>query len=125
MNRRELFKQLNSLCNDLDYLYDINNGGCCYVAAVIAEQLELHHIPFTVIHYNVNGCHYAIRVRDRIINRSDYRCKEIVSDEIISSDDLYDIYNDGGWNLRYETKYNSIVKRKIKSLFNKYENRRT
>ena len=51
MNRKELFKQLNTLCNELDYKYWVNNGGCCYVAACLAEQLEIHNIPYTAVQY--------------------------------------------------------------------------
>ena len=123
MNRRELFKQLNSLCKELDYRYNINSGGCCFIAAVISEQLEIYNIPHTIIYYNFYGCHYAIRVKDRIINRCDYKIKEIVSDKFISSVDLYFTYNNEYWNKTYNKKHNPIIKRKVKSLFKKYENR--
>ena len=116
MSRKELFKQLNRLCEELNYKYDINCGGCCYVAAVLAEQFELHNIPFTVIHYNLYGCHYAIKVSDRYINRDDYRKKEISEYLDWSSSDLFEVYNDGDWNKCYNTKNN---------LTDKYENRRT
>ena len=53
MNKKELFKQVNKLCYNLDNKYNINCGGCCYVAACIAEQLELKGIPFKVIHYEL------------------------------------------------------------------------
>lgn len=120
MNKRYLFKQLNSLCLEMDNNYCINNGGCCYVAAVIAEQLEIHHIPFTVIYYDLCGCHYAIRVSDRIINRSDYSSREIISDRKLSSKYLYNLYNINSWNKTYNKKWNSIVKIRIKALFRKY-----
>lgn len=123
MNKKQLFKNLNKLCYDLDDKYNINCGGCCYVDAVLAEQFENCNIPFTVIHYDKYSCHYAIRVCDRIINRCDYSFKEIVYDNFMSSDDLYDTYDGGAWNEKYDTRNNKIVKSKIKSLFKKYENR--
>ena len=125
MSRKELFKQLNRLCEELNYKYDINCGGCCYVAAVLAEQFELHNIPFTVIHYNECGCHYAIKVSDRYINRDDYRKKEISEYLDWSSSDLFEVYNDGDWNKCYKTSHNSTVKKAIVKVFSKYENRRT
>jgi hypothetical protein len=125
MNRRQLFKQLNSLCREMDEEFFINQGGCCYVAAVIAENLEHCNIPHTIIHYDKCGCHYAIRVKDRIINRDHYNCNEIVYDKNISSKTLYNIYNEECWNETYNTKSNSTVRTKIKALFDKYENRRT
>lgn len=123
MNRKRLFKELNELCSDLDYLYNINNGGCCYVAACIAEQLERFNIPFEIVHYDLYRCHYAIKVSDRYINRSDYTKREIL--EIINwtSTKLYDVYYNNSWNSTYEVKYNSTINKKIKKLFN--ENSRT
>ena len=56
MNRRQLFKQLNSLCKEMNKEFFINHGGCCYVAAVIAENLERCNIPHTIIHYDKYGC---------------------------------------------------------------------
>lgn len=125
MTRKSLFKNLNQLCKDLDYKYDINSGGCCFVAAVIAEQLENCNIPFKLIHYELYSCHYAIRVNDRIINRCDCKYNEIIFDDYLSSDDIYDTYYNEDWNSTYNKQWNLIVKTKIKSLFKKYENRRT
>jgi hypothetical protein len=122
MSRKELFKQLNRLCEELNYKYNINSGGCCYVAAVLAEQFELHNIPFTVIHYNECGCHYAIKVSDRYINRDDYRKKEISEYLDWSSSDLFAVYNDEDWNKCYSTTHNSTVRKSIVKVFNKYEN---
>lgn len=124
MSRQELFKELNRLCEVLDYSYNINSGGCCLVAAIIAKQLEESNIPFTVIHYDKYACHYAIRVKDRIINRSGYHYDEITSDKMLSSEELYDIYlnklEDGYWNSCYNRQKNLIVRTKISVLFKKY-----
>lgn len=67
MNKKKLFTKLNQLCLELDNKYNINCGGCCYVAACIAEQLESFNIPFEIVHYDICGCHYAIKVSDRYI----------------------------------------------------------
>ena len=123
MNRKKLFTKLNQLCLELDNKYNINCGGCCYIAACIAEQLERFHIPFEIVHYDICGCHYAIKVSDRYINRSDYKKKEIYEILDYSSEEMFDIYYNGDWNSTYKRKYNSIVHRKIKNLFN--ENSRT
>ena len=125
MSRKELFKQLNRLCEELNYKYDINCGGCCYVAAVLAEQFELHNIPFTIVHYDLCGCHYAIKVSDRYINRDEYKKKEIYEYLDWSSSDLFKVYNEGNWNKCYSKRHNSTVKKSIVKVFNKYENRRT
>lgn len=123
MNRKTLFKEINKVCLYLDSKYDINNGGCCYVAACISKQLELYNIPFKVVHYDLWGCHYAIKVSDRYLNRCDYKKREITEILDYTSQDLFEIYYNGDWNETYDTKYNSIVKDLIQEVFN--ENSRT
>lgn len=118
MNKKELFKSLNKLCEDLDYDYNINCGGCCFVAACLAEQLEKYCIPFKVaIHYKPT--HYWIKVSDRNINRDEYT-KEFL--ELWDSKYLFEIYNTENWNHIYNRKWNLIVRTKINSLFIKYGN---
>jgi hypothetical protein len=123
MSRKELFKQLNALCEELDYKYNINRGGCCYVAACLAEQLEIHNIPFKAIQYGL-GNHFSIKVSDRYLNRCDYRKNEI-NCYLESSKELLDNYYHHTWNVTYEPKYNGYVKKAIKTVFDKYGNNRT
>ena len=126
MNRKTLFKNLNRLCLEMDELYNINSGGCCYVAATLAENLERFNIPFSVIVYDLRGLHYAIKVSDRYINRCDYSCKEITKILDITSKELFKYYyNYNRWNTRYSRRWNLIVNTRIKHLFNIYENSRT
>ena len=125
MNRKLLFKEINELCLKLDSAYNINDGGCCFVAACIAKQLEKYNIPFTVIHYNLWGCHYAIKVDDRYLNRCDYRKKEIGAEIKCNSSYVYDIYTSKDWNPRYNSKNNKTIEKYIIELFEKYENCRT
>jgi hypothetical protein len=126
MNRKELFKQLNALCEKLDYKYDINRGGCCYVAACLAEQLEKYNIPYTAIQYGL-GNHFSIKVSDRYLNRCDYKKNEINNtyEPFESFKDLLHYYHHHTWNETYEPKYNGCVKKAIKAVFNKYGNNRT
>lgn len=125
MTRNNLFTSLNKLCNNLDNVYNINSGGCCYVAACLAEQLELHNIPFKVIYYDLWSCHYAIKVSDRYLNRCNYRKKEITEIYDISSKKLFDIYNENDWNESYNIDNNETVKLCIVTIFKNYENSRT
>ncbi len=101
--------------------YNINCGGCCYVAAVLAEQLENYKIPFKVA---IAYCptHYWIKVSDRHINRDDFQ-KEYLKDW--TSERLYYIYYNENWNDCYNRKWNLIVKTRIVSLFKKCENSRS
>lgn len=121
MTKRELFKHLNELCREMDNQYNINSGGCCYVAMIIAEQLERHNIPYTVYRY-IFPCHFVIKVSDRYINRSDFNNSKCIIDNC-TSDDLYEIYYNEEWNRTYDKQiYNHLVKLRIKALFRKYEN---
>lgn len=120
MTKRELFKCLNDLCNEMNTSYYINCGGCCFVAAVIAEQLEKCNISYLVA---ITECptHYAIKVKDRYINRDGFYFRNCYE---YDSQYLYNKYESEDWNETYEIQHNSIVKRKIKSVFKKYENSR-
>lgn len=121
MNKRILFKELNKLCREMSELYDINNGGCCFVAACLAEQLEKYNISYKVCCV-IEPTHYCIKVSDRFINRDSF-C--LISSEILelNSRSLYWIYYEGNWNDVYNKKWNMIVKSKIKSIFKRNENR--
>lgn len=120
MTRRQLFKELNALCRKLDNEWDINCGGCCYVSYVLSKYLEEYNIPFTIRRYYREGCHYAIEVSDRCLNRAGYKEDYIISNS--GSDALLEIYRMNNWNSRYNVKHNSAVHLKIKAIFNKYGN---
>ncbi len=49
--RERLISALKELMKFLDRHFDINNGGCCYVAYVIAKNLEKYNIPYQVVFY--------------------------------------------------------------------------
>jgi hypothetical protein len=125
MNKKELFKQLNQLCISLNSTYNINCGGCCYVAACLAEQLEKYNISFEIIHYNRYNCHYAIKVSDRYLNRDYYKKREITEILNCSSKQLFNVYYENNWNSTYKIHFNDTVKQAIIKLFDKYENSRT
>lgn len=118
MNRKELFKSLNNLCEEMNISYNINCGGCCFVAAVIAEQLEIFNIPFKIA-YTCGPTHYAIKLNYGYINRDHYEFEEFYN---WNSEYLYNTYKTEDWNNYYNKKWNLIVKTRIKSLFRKYGN---
>ena len=124
MNRNQLFKELNKLCEEMDCQYNTGSGGCCFVTACLAENLERNNIPFkTIIIYNPT--YYFIEVSDRYINRCDFRVREKGTYHYNSSD-LYQIYYSSlNWNACYNRKWNLIVSTRIRALFRKYENSRT
>ena len=121
MNKRELFKKLNSLCIEMNNSYNINSGGCCFVAAVISEQLEKYNISFKIA-YTSHPTHYAIKVSDRYINRDGFKFDKLFGIYSWNSEFLYETYQKEDWNDYYSKRWNLIVKTKIESLFKKYGN---
>ena len=121
MTRNQLFTALNKLCDEMNYSYDINCGGCCYVAAVLAENLENVNIPFKVV-CCFSPTHYWIKVADRNINRDGFRKEDILN---LDSTGLYFKYNSECWNEIYNRRWNLIISTRIRALFRKYENSRT
>ena len=110
----------------MDIKYNTCCGGCCFVTACLAENLERNNIPFNIVRLSC-PCHYFVKVSDRYINRCDFTIKteyyEVLED--YSSEDLYDTYYDEDWNKFYSKKWNLIVSTRIRSIFRKYENSRT
>lgn len=122
MTRKQLFSAINELCRDLDNKYRINSGGCCYIAAIIAKNLEEYCIPFKVVHFETYGTHYAIMVSDRRLNGAKWPFRGF--DEIVemNSSRLFEIYYENEWNEVYSTEHNSEVNELISNLFKKYGN---
>ena len=123
MNERKLFKELNKLCEEMSESYDINNGGCCFVAACLAEQLEKYNIPYIVC-VTYAPTHYCIKVSDTFINRDEFMFEKDDYRTELNSEDLYETYYTELWNSCYNRKWNLIVKTRIKSVFRHNENRR-
>ena len=67
MNQKELIKKINKFCDHFDDAYSLNCGGCCYVAAVIAEMLEFKNIKYKVRYYDC-PTHYVIEVNRTPLN---------------------------------------------------------
>lgn len=125
MTRSQLFTNLNKLCNEMDILYNTSCGGCCFVTACLAENLERNNIPFSIIILH-HPCHYFIKVSDRYINRCDFTINKEYKEECdYSSKHLYRIYNTEDWCDYYNRRWNLIVSTRIRALFRKYENSRT
>jgi hypothetical protein len=81
----------------LDRSFNINLGGCCFVASIIAELLEQDDIPFDVAVYydelfdtfydiDCSQKHYAIIVNNIIINNDDRDDDHQVFSEVTSED---------------------------------------
>ena len=72
-----LLKNLNSLCRFLDETYNVNMGGCCYLASLIAKHLDKLNIKYDLIIYDSYSrnrenikCEAISRRRNRGLNNS-------------------------------------------------------
>lgn len=66
LSPRSLVKELNTLCNELDSEYDINLGGCCFVASEIAKHLDKLNLKYEL----------------RIFDYYDKKNKESINNEV-------------------------------------------
>lgn len=52
LNIHAIRDSINRLCSFLDEEYDINSGGCCFVASLIAKHLDRLKIPYSLVAYD-------------------------------------------------------------------------
>lgn len=121
MNQKELIKKINKFCDHFDDAYALNCGGCCYVAAVIAEMLEFKNIKYKVRYYDC-PTHYVIEVNRTPLNLGGFDGYYDYLEKWDSSD-LYEEYYSGGWNNIYPIKLNGVVKMSIRNIFKCYKGR--
>ena len=121
MNQKELIKKINKLCDHFDDAYALNCGGCCYVAAVIAEMLEFKNIKYKVRYYDC-PTHYVIEINRTPLNLGGFDGDYDYLEKWNSSD-LYKEYYSGWWNNTYPTKLNGVVKMSIRNIFKCYKGR--
>ena len=145
---KRLISELNNLCDRLDEDYNINYGGCCFVAYLMMKNFEALGIhPVLVIESdcdeidggefldcvrdrdnNCNGlgyntcCHYFVSIpKIGYVNAGDFDRESLNKFRGLSAKDVQWIYKTGDWNNEYETRNNPMVGRRIRQVFRKYE----
>lgn len=141
---------LDMLCSYLDQLYDINSGGCCYVAYLIAAHLDKIGINYSLAIYN-DSSKNIVNITQEVVSMiksnsyesvvgnqtCDHYCLSIVGGGYVNKGDVVGlkkhlvkgitcknikwIYRNGFWNDQYDTNNNRNIKRLIDSFFRKYE----
>lgn len=137
--------KLNNFLSELDKTYDINSGGCCYVAYVLANLLEKHNISYSFVIEDECGyifdeivaeciknrycedcyglfdetcIHYMVSVNNKLLNKMEET--EISNchffDRINSSDILW-IYETGSWNPMFDKSYEDEIFEKLSKFF--------
>lgn len=149
LNCHSLLKSLNTLCKSLDYTYDINSGGCCFLAAIIAQHLDKLGLAYDLvicdyfkkdqvsIEYEIITCHRNKGLSKSITGRNtcSHYCLNLKGAGIINGlKDVYQylipevsyknirwVYKRGIWNTRYEVRHNKTIKNIVKEFFKEYE----
>ena len=147
-NLEPILKKLSQLCSDLDRWYDINRGGCCYVAYLIAVNLWNLKIKYKLVlcdryktckalkmRRDINSLrlsgysfnHYFIEVDGFHINMGYFNKKVCYQSKAsyinpFCIGKIYTYFKErNGWNEIYKSHYNPIVKDTINKFFEENE----
>lgn len=141
LNVHKLVSDLNNLCNTLVKEYDINCGGCCYVAYEIAKHLDRFHIGYELRVLNdypinlrksnreldlISGsnacCHYYLVIYGGgSVNRGSFGSwyhTYVVTE--INHRNINWLYRASSWNSVYKRKNNKLIKKIISLYFKQY-----
>lgn len=151
MNLRKLVDSLNLFCDCLNSSYDINCGGCCFLAYVLAKHFDKIGIKYDLVVFNdstknqqsiteeitnfrSNTCspdsitgrntciHYCLQVDGiGMINANSDYCLFKYDIKGINSKNICWIYKTGSWNQIYDVKHNKTVDNILKHFFKEYE----
>lgn len=126
--KKLLAERLNGLCKFLDNAYDINAGGCCYVAYCFAKLLESDNIKYRLIIYedyeleenfkdlSESHYHYAIAFGKIVINPA-YDDFLVINKYQVSSSDILKHYKKQTWNTCYDSSKNSFINNTLKNFY--------
>lgn len=132
--QRIVAKKLNKFCKYLDSEYNINSGGCCFVAYLIARLLNRDGFKFKLVVWDgyfddsnefkklyTNHNHYGILLNGCFINEAGYH-NNVYYDEVVFSNvkvtDILNHYKASSWNSRYNKYQNSYISRMIEMFYN-------
>lgn len=136
---QQLITDLNDLCERLNENYTVNSGGCCYLAACIAENLSKLNIKYKICIYDADEeypraltyryriknnlldtvNHIYLRVDKYYINKRLFR--KTIEVSYINSDQILNYYynNISSWNHLYDKHNNKIIKNMVNECFSK------
>lgn len=151
LNVHYLKHSLDKLCYCLDELYNINRGGCCYIAYLIARHLDKLGMAYDLTIYDYRGrdvldinhevtnmlkhttskssvikygtcAHYCISLTGGgYVNKGDVDGLNQYIVKGVTCKNIGWIYQNGFWNKEYDTRNNKTVKGIIDSFFKNYE----
>lgn len=119
-----LAKKLNYIISELDKLYNINSGGCCYLAYRIAYWLELYNIDFLFVIQsdlpikddNV-GNHYYIQLLPNSIAINKDSKYQFTKSTRADSEQILKRYLESTWSKKYDKSNTCVVTKIIDKVF--------
>lgn len=117
-------KKLDDLCYELDKEYDINQGGCIFVAYLISEQFFKYGIDYKIlgtdnIEYYCGDKHEGIKhvfieAANHLINGTR---EERKYETFLYPSQVLEYYKSAEWNSIYDTKNNDKIRLIITEFF--------
>lgn len=127
--------KMDNVCELLDHIYDVNCGGCCYVAYCLAKLLQEDDIEYEVVVIS-DSCddlldcdlisdipcsctHYGISTIGGLININD--C-DLSSNYVqyfydVNPEELKEHYENSDWNNCYNTNENEFIWETLKRFY--------
>ncbi len=150
LNCHRLVQSLNSLCKFLHDTYNVNYGGCCFLAYLIARHLDQLGLKYDLVIYDdhrkdrvsieheIFSCHRNKSLNNSVVgtHSCNHYCLQLKGAGVVNSDDEREyqytipgvsyknirwIYRNGKWNSRYEVRHNKTIKNIVKEFFKEYE----
>lgn len=150
LNLHSLRKSLNSLCNFLHDNYQVNCGGCCFIAYLIARHLDRLGIEYSLVIYDffekdqvcieyevlkkhknkgvnnsvtgLNSCHhYCLQIRGAGVVNLDEECGHRYIISGVTYKNIRWIYENSYWNECYDIQHNKTIRNIVKEFFKEYE----
>ena len=106
--------KLNYTAYELDRLYNINSGGCCYLAYKIAYWLEKYGIEYYFVIQNDNpiindiGKHYCLQVLPSKLYLNKSPLYTHIKSIKRTSSQILDYYKKSSWSEKYDALNNSV-----------------
>ena len=107
--------KLNYTAYELDRLYNINSGGCCYLAYKIAYWLEKYGIEYYFVIQNDNpiindiGKHYCLQVLPSKLYLNKSPLYTHIKSIKRTSSQILDYYKKSSWSEKYDALNLSLI----------------
>lgn len=131
---------LSSISKQLTEFRCLNSGGCCYIAYLIAKQLESRKIPFSVIfehseqslksayirqanntNKGLGVTHVLLRIDGVYYDSDGIKGSRMHKDKIVfnwNSKQLHNFWMNGRWNFLFKANNPSSKRQQIRSIIN-------